>query len=310
MLQPVISLLRQMRLAWRCNEMTSVRLRLLWTVCRLFVKGSLLFCWPRKRRRSDAFLGFRLTFPSFRTYAFLFHTIFLRRDYAFACRSPKPLIIDCGSNIGMSVLWFKWKRPQARVIAFEPDEQAFACLTANVQDNGLTNVELHRLALASRPGQRPLYYDAGDPASLGTSLTERLYEYADKKVAQRTVECVPLSRFLDEPIDILKLDVEGSETEVLDDLARHDRLRGIGELFIEYHYNESNPGNSLAHVLTLLENHGYRYVITPGRIGPHIRLRQRPFKLNIYAYTQTCVRPDRAPHASASARVEDLASCP
>src|SRR6478672_5618518 len=35
---------------------------------------------------------------------------------------PNPYIIDCGANIGLSVIYLKQMFPDARIIAFEPDE--------------------------------------------------------------------------------------------------------------------------------------------------------------------------------------------
>src|SRR5690606_29753371 len=46
--------------------------------------------------------------------------IFVEEVYKVQLR-PNPLIIDCGANIGLSVIYFKRHFPDARVIAFEPD---------------------------------------------------------------------------------------------------------------------------------------------------------------------------------------------
>ena len=47
--------------------------------------------------------------------------IFVRRIYHFESHRSDPLIIDCGSNIGLSILYFVSTYPSSRVIAFEPD---------------------------------------------------------------------------------------------------------------------------------------------------------------------------------------------
>src|SRR5688572_26929336 len=41
--------------------------------------------------------------------------IFLSRNYAFASKSPKPVIFDCGGNVGLSVVWFKQQYPNSLI---------------------------------------------------------------------------------------------------------------------------------------------------------------------------------------------------
>lgn len=54
----------------------------------------------------------------------------------------KPLIIDCGANIGVSVLWFSARYPEAHIVAIEPAPDNFALLCRNCQglDANLRNV--------------------------------------------------------------------------------------------------------------------------------------------------------------------------
>ena len=46
-------------------------------------------------------------------------------------RGIRPLIIDCGANVGLASIWFAQQFPEARICAVEPDEQNFALLTEN-----------------------------------------------------------------------------------------------------------------------------------------------------------------------------------
>ena len=47
----------------------------------------------------------------------LYREIFLDRGYEVAGLGDAPVILDCGGNIGMSVIWFKQRYPRARIIA-------------------------------------------------------------------------------------------------------------------------------------------------------------------------------------------------
>lgn len=56
-----------------------------------------------------------------RAFRFLFNELFADACYSFRAQTDSPLIFDCGSNIGLSILFFKKLYPKARVIGFEPD---------------------------------------------------------------------------------------------------------------------------------------------------------------------------------------------
>ena len=58
--------------------------------------------------------------------------IFEEEVYRFQTENKTPLIIDCGANIGLSVLYFRRLFPNAKIIAFEPDEGIFKILQKNM----------------------------------------------------------------------------------------------------------------------------------------------------------------------------------
>lgn len=62
----------------------------------------------------------------------------------------KPLIIDCGANIGASVNWFAARYPQARIVAVEPSPENFTLLRLNT---AYLDVELHEAGIAATDGQ-------------------------------------------------------------------------------------------------------------------------------------------------------------
>ena len=64
-----------------------------------------------------------------------------------------PLIIDCGANIGVSVLEWKYRWPTCRIICFEPDPYAFALLKKNVIKNDLPGVQCFCTAISDQSGE-------------------------------------------------------------------------------------------------------------------------------------------------------------
>ena len=192
-------------------------------------------------------LGARVDYPS-RTHAlFLVHEIFVGAAYAFRASGRAPRIVDCGANIGLSVVFFKTMHPGARIDAFEPDPDAFALLKRNVERNGLADgVALHPAAVTGEGGTATFYADPADAAGL-TASTDPAWGGR----AARQVPAVRLSEVIDGPVDFLKLDVEGAEYGVIDDLARTGALRHVREAVIEWHEIASEPAGRERLIATL-----------------------------------------------------------
>ena len=137
----------------------------------------------------------------------LFHELFLGHEYRFVSDVPDPVIIDCGANIGFSVLYFKGLYAAAHIYAYEPHPHAFRLLERNVEANGLDHVYARRAALSDRDGEAALYVhrNHGSPRH---SLDAR------RGGPQRvTVEAQRLSTLLTtlDRVDVVKMDVEGAE---------------------------------------------------------------------------------------------------
>jgi hypothetical protein len=76
---------------------------------------------------------------------------------------------------------------------------------------------------------------------------------------------VRLSDYVTEEVDLLKLDVEGSEWEVLDDLMEAGKMRSIRRLVIEYHHLMDAPVPRLGDFLKRLEGSGFSYNVVASR---------------------------------------------
>lgn len=209
--------------------------------------------------------------PSF---AWQYDEIMQRGIYDFNGMSTSARIIDCGANIGTSVLFFAKKFPTARITAFEPDGKVFACLQKNVETNKLLNIDLQKAAVYNKNGKLSFSAqgaDGGRLSNIGTTI----------------VNCVRLKDYLQEPIDFLKIDIEGAETEVIVDCA--EQLRNVKNCFIEYHGFE-NETDSLHVILACLHDAGLRYClesVTVHHQKPFVkRVDFEGFKnlINIYAW--------------------------
>ena len=205
----------------------------------------------------------------------LYEDIFLNRVYDFDAQRSDPRVIDAGSNIGMSILYFKQCYPDARIIGFEPDPTIMPYLRENIDRNNLTNVEVINAALAAEPGTITLNSDGGASTHVAS------YHADDNKTWQEfEVQTVQLSDYLDEAVDFMKMNIEGAEYEVL--LEAEPKLRQIREMNIEYHRLPGVPC-TLHQILDLLHRNGFMYVVSdfglamygstrpPARVDPDAR---------------------------------------
>jgi FkbM family methyltransferase len=161
---------------------------------------------------------------------------------------PKPFIIDCGANIGLSVIYLKQLFPEAEIIAFEPDEVNFKLLKKNIESFGYNNVTARKEAVWIENTQLQF---AGEG-----SMSSRIGSGSSKNSVQ--VKAVRLKDFLNRPVNFLKIDIEGAEYQVIKDIADH--LHFVNNLFLEYH-GSFNQNEELNEIFSLIVDKGFSYYI-------------------------------------------------
>lgn len=256
------------------------------TLARMKAKAGLSRRVPGLRGKRERLLGMEIEFADYDALVLLFEEIFVHGDYRFTTSSDAPFVLDCGSNIGMAALYFKQLYPHARVVAFEPDPATFEILRNNLQRNGAGDVQAVNRALHGEAARLPFYRDAHRAGALYASTNPDLVAMVagQQRVTQGEVEAVRLSDYVDQPVDFLKLDVEGAEAAVVSDLAATGKLRMIRALVMEYHHHIRPDENSFGEILRLLEQNGFGY-----QVNAHL---PRPFRDHsyqnflVYAYQQ------------------------
>lgn len=187
------------------------------------------------------FLGARIEYPNQSHALFLVHEVFVQATYAFRTRSAAPFIVDCGANIGITTLFFKALFPGARIVAVEPEPNTCRWLRTNVERNGLSGVEICPAAVGGRDGTVALFTPEADPGSMTSSIHS---EWSHGVAAQ--VPSVRLSTLIREPVDFLKLDVEGAEYAVVRELVASGAITWVQEAVIEFHSLADEPGGAAA----------------------------------------------------------------
>lgn len=200
--------------------------------------------------------GFSTNAYDYNALMFLFKEVFIGNEYYFKSENNTPLIFDCGANIGMSILYFKKLFPNASIVAFEPNPQAFSLLKKNVEGNKLTNVTIHNIGLSSISGTIDFYLgsDSGSGSLVGSIFKER----GGKNLIK--VQTSKLSDFFStNNVDLVKIDIEGAETQVLDDLFSTNSISKAKQYIIEYHHRIDGKKSDLSSFLLLLERSNYEY---------------------------------------------------
>jgi FkbM family methyltransferase len=213
--------------------------------------------------KRTSFLGLSVSFFHWQQLHYLFDEIFVDRCYAFTTGTPSPRIIDAGANIGMATLWFSRTFPGARITAIEPDPSTFALLERNVSGNRLGQVTPVQAALSDADGKIELLVQPAMPGDLRMSVqADRMAGIAAREASAVKVPAVRLSAFADEPIDFLKLDIEGAEHSVMEEMASSGALGNVRAMSMEYHHHLDPDTDRLGDMLSLLERARFTYRIS------------------------------------------------
>lgn len=229
----------------------------IWVTYIRLVIGNRFFS-PQKAGTIRLF-GYVLEYPHRGSLHGMFKEIFIKKNYHIPYTEKPITIVDCGSNIGMAIVFFRLYAPNAHIVAFEPNPYTFSILKRNVEINNL-NVELHNVALSNMEGNMTFYTDKNDKSSQGASLTQHLHS-KKRDIEEVSVEVRKLSSYISSHVDILKLDIEGAEGVVLEDMCTTGKFANVDVCFIEYHYDGKHTNYALSTLLDSVESVGMVYVI-------------------------------------------------
>ncbi|RSK40831.1 FkbM family methyltransferase [Hymenobacter perfusus] len=211
--------------------------------------------------------------------------VFIQEVYRFQPKTSTPYILDCGSNIGLSLIYFKRQFPQARVVGFEPDPIIHETCRYNLKAFGYDDVEVLNAAVWKQAGSIHFLPDN----CLGGKIVEGELPAGVDAAQVTSLKAVRLKSYLTEKIDFMKIDIEGAEMDVLRDCQ--DELHWVENLFIEYH-SAGNKPQELPELLSMLSAAGFRYYINsawqkmkhPFVEHPIHTTSSYDLQLNIFAY--------------------------
>lgn len=158
----------------------------------------------------------------------VFNQIFLNGDYDLSLNIRPKLIIDGGAYIGYSTIFFANKFPDAQIIAVEPNPFNYALLRENTIN--YQNIQLINAGIWNK--HTLLKIKDGIHDYWKTKVEEIVDGQEDSCEAVTIGGLLRNSSFTE--IDILKLDVEGSEKEIFSD-GYEEWLDKVKIILIELH---------------------------------------------------------------------------
>mgnify|MGYP002755117032 FL=1 len=136
----------------------------------------------------------------------VFMQVFIQSSYNINLNFTPSVIIDCGANIGLTSIYLSHKYPEAKIIAVEPEESNYQMLLRNTHNYPMIT------CLKSGIWNKSCYLEIIDNHASNWSFMVKETDQKEGIVAISIQEIV--KKYNLQSIDILKIDIEGSEKEV------------------------------------------------------------------------------------------------
>ena len=201
---------------------------------------------PRFTKKKIRIHGWNLVVPDIASFLSAYREIFVEEIYAFQAENQCPVILDCGANIGLSILYFKLKFPDSKIFAFEADPQICQILRNNIKQNNIKGVEIENKAIWSSE----MVVDFKGEGSDGGRIEHR----SDKSCIK--VPAVSLYSILQtQKYDFVKIDIEGAEWESLKNCK--PVMKNLKYVFVEFH-SFIETKQELGEMIDFFEQEGFR----------------------------------------------------
>lgn len=226
---------------------------------------------------------------------YTFAEVFLRDVYQDGISTaPRNIrtIVDLGAHIGLASLLFSLSFPEAHVICVEPIAENVAVLHRNMMLNNLS-WDIVQKAVGEVDGAQEFYGSewwssgtivstVGQARSSDPRRPESFLALPRFNVEVTTVTSL-LNYFHIEFVDILKMDIEGAETLIINEEAHW--LSRVGLLLLDLHYKYIDPkpllqtldhfnfipyGSSHNHCRVFINRSNYHHVADQKQTGENL----------------------------------------
>jgi len=142
----------------------------------------------------------------------VFTQIFMRGELDIYFKKDPEIIIDGGANIGLATLYLKNKYPNAKIIAVEPEHSNFELLKKNTKD--YPDIFCLNYGIWNKKCRLQIIDNGDGNASFITK------ELAETEAGENVINAITIEDIMNQfkigCLDILKLDIEGSEKDVFE----------------------------------------------------------------------------------------------
>jgi FkbM family methyltransferase len=137
-----------------------------------------------------------------------FNEVILRNDYEIRLKIDPKTILDCGANIGLTSIYFANKFQNAQIISIEPEKNNYSLL----QENSSYYPKIKTIRSGIWSSSTFVKVIDGGKGSNAFSISETDIDDPE------AIPSVSIKDIMDQNnwnyIDILKIDIEGSEKEI------------------------------------------------------------------------------------------------
>ena len=160
-------------------------------------------------------------------------TEFIRKEL-----KPGNTFMDLGANIGYyTILASQLVGPTGKVLSFEPNQKTFSRLLRNIRIQNIKNVDCFNFALSDYDGVSNLYLDKEADNGGGSIQNKRMKNVYSTVIVKKTDGVL---KNIGKVIDIIKMDVEGSEISILKNMDSYIREnKGLKIIMEWYSYYRS-----------------------------------------------------------------------
>jgi FkbM family methyltransferase len=195
----------------------------------------------------------------------IFREIFLERCYQFTestrvelAKNPRVQFLDVGANIGLATLLILRDFPELNVVCFEASPLNYALLERNILENKYQSVLLHNTFIGDDNSKvlfRHSHKKPGSSRRVESNSQESLKPY----ISEFEVKSQTLSSFLRKDITyVLKIDIEGGEYAVLQELLSSDSTNLILEIIAEVTIGSVESLKVLTDIIEEYEKVGFK----------------------------------------------------
>lgn len=178
-------------------------------------------------------------------------------DKAYCYRlnnGKKDIVFDIGMNIGDTALFFLKNRNVEKVYGYEPFMETFLLAKKNIESyrDGKEKCEIFQYGLSHRSEKRIIEFNHGMTCGMSTDakMREYAYEYYNSQGlvdmecnCLEEIEVKKASEVLGEVMEaypdrnyILKMDCEGEEYGIIEELYKAEILGCFHVIMLEWHY--------------------------------------------------------------------------